>query len=574
MMIWLVSIFLPLVLAPVVLFGGFRSGWYGAIVGGAALPAFVAGLLAPATAEIPWLLLESSFGLDQTRQALLSFTALLWGFAGIYAGSYLRNDPSRKSFGFFFLLAMAGNLGLIVSQDVPGFYTYFVLMTFASYGMVIHARTREALRAGRIYLIMSIMGEILLLAGIYFVVAAADSFLLEDMGPALGAMENRNVALSLLLAGFGVKAGAIPLYFWLPLAHPVAPTPASAVLSGAMIKAGLLGWIHFSPAGSAAVPGWSGILIAAGLLAAFGAVVIGLFQNDSKTNLAYSSISQMGLMTVLFGTGLASMEAWETAAPALALYAWNHGLAKGALFLGVGVALAARRGNPWVTAGLAFAALSIAGAPLTGGEFTKYGLKETVVFAPDGWRNTVLWLLPLSALGTSLLLGRFLWLCWHKMGTAKEQGSARTLGTPWVVLLGLVAVGVPFANTYLGMGIPRPSLGFGSFVEAIGPIAAGAAILAAAARIPARKRYFPNVPPGDFIVVFERLVTFVRETWRKKGLPDVTHGPINFVPIVDRLITMEGTRGIMDRVERRLGAWNVVGVLIALIALGFYFLLI
>jgi len=572
-MIWTLAITLPLVLAFVVLCGKFRPVWYGLILGAGALPAMFAGIVDAAPLQVTWLLLESGFGLDPTRRIFLTFSGLLWAVAGIYAGGYLANDPQRKRFGFFFLLAMVGNIGLIAAEDLPAFYTFFVLMTFAAYGLVVHNGSRAALRAGRIYIIMAIMGELLLLAGVFLVVVEADSHLLVDMGSALAVMDYRSIALLLLLAGFGVKAGAIPLYFWLPLAHPVAPTPASAVLSGAMIKAGLLGWLHFSPSPWAGLPEWSSWLIAAGLLAAFGAVVVGIFQTDPKTNLAYSSISQMGLMTVVFAIGLASADAWQQASPAVALYAWNHGLAKGALFLGVGVALATRRGKGWVLAGLAFAAATIAGAPLTGGAVTKYGLKEIVDLAPGGWGSALLWLMPLSALGTSLLLGRFLWLCWQKMGAEADHGSFPALAGPWVALLAVVAVGVPWVDAAFGLQVPMPGFDFAGLVDASWPLVLAAAILWATMRFCRDRHPLPVLPAGDLLVLIEECLIRLRNSWYRMGLPDLRKGAINLVPLVDRIIALEGTRAIVDRTERRLGEWSVVGLLFVLILLGFVFFL-
>jgi hypothetical protein len=104
--------------------------------------------------------------------------------------------------------------------------------------------------------------------------------------------------------GFRYQSRCGLLHVWLPLAHTVAPTPASAVLSGSMIKAGLLGWIRFLPPGGGGDPAWGAVFIAAGITAAFYGVAIGLGQKHPKTVLAYSSISQMGLITVAFGIGL------------------------------------------------------------------------------------------------------------------------------------------------------------------------------------------------------------------------------------------------------------------------------
>jgi formate hydrogenlyase subunit 3/multisubunit Na+/H+ antiporter MnhD subunit len=123
-------------------------------------------------------------------------------------------------------------------------------------------------------------------------------------------------ALLLLLVGFGIKAGALSLHFWLPLAHPAAPVPASAVLSGAMLKAGLLGWIRFLPLGEAAMPLSGVTLVSAGLGAAVLGTFVGVVQNDPKTVLAYSSISQMGIITtgIVFGRE-GSSSGWRPPGP-------------------------------------------------------------------------------------------------------------------------------------------------------------------------------------------------------------------------------------------------------------------
>jgi formate hydrogenlyase subunit 3/multisubunit Na+/H+ antiporter MnhD subunit len=121
-------------------------------------------------------------------------------------------------------------------------------------------------------------------------------------------------------------AGVYALHVWLPLAHPVAPTPASAVLSGAMIKAGLLGWLRFLPLGEAATPGWGNVCTIAGLAAAFDGVLVGCTQDNAKTVLAYSSISQMGFMTMAVGVGLTVPAVWTQALTATALYALHHAM--------------------------------------------------------------------------------------------------------------------------------------------------------------------------------------------------------------------------------------------------------
>ena len=242
----------------------------------APLPALLLALTAQpgASLHLDWILLGSSFGLTEVTRVFLLFTALLWWGAGIYARGYLRDDPRRPRFELLWLLTLAGNLMLILALDVVSFYAGFALMTFAAYGLVIHTGKPEARRAGRVYLAMAVLGEGLILAGLLLVASETETSLqplLAELPSAVANSDQRDLLIALLWLGFGIKAGLPLLHLWLPLAHPVAPVPASAVLSGAMIKAGLLGWLHTLPIGLVSLPGWSAVAIGAGLLAAFGA---------------------------------------------------------------------------------------------------------------------------------------------------------------------------------------------------------------------------------------------------------------------------------------------------------------
>jgi formate hydrogenlyase subunit 3/multisubunit Na+/H+ antiporter MnhD subunit len=303
-MIWFLTIVLPLLAAILTASYPPEGEESGLIFVGATLPALWLGLVEVSGVTAQWFLLESHFSLDTPRRIILLLTAILWATAGLFAGSYLKDDARRGEFSFYFGAAMAGNFGLLISAEVASFYTFFALMTFASYGLVIHSRTPSARRAARIYLVMAIIGELFLITALYLAVQSAGSMLLADIPPALAEAPNGPFIFLLGLIGFGVKVGAIPLYFWLPLAHPAAPAPASAVLSGAMIKAGLVGWMHLAPVGLVEWPSLSLLMVSLGFTAALGAAIYGLTQVDPKTNLAYSSISQMGVMTVLLGIGL------------------------------------------------------------------------------------------------------------------------------------------------------------------------------------------------------------------------------------------------------------------------------
>ena len=270
--------------------------------------------------DLPWVLLHLHLGLDATGQSFLLFTSLLWLCAGIYAHGYLADYPRSHHFFGFFLLTMAGNFGLVLSLDMVSFYFSFAVMSVSAYGLIVHPRDTEAFRAGRVYVVLVVLGEILLFAGMVLATTARGGLRFDQGVDALASSPMQPWIFALLLVGLGIKAGVLPLHVWLPLAHPAAPIPASAVLSGAMIKAGLLGWLRFLPVGEAAFPGWGEGLLIVGSVTAVYAAAVGITQSNAKSVLAYSSISQMGLMTLGVGAGLLLPAAWPAITAAILVY--------------------------------------------------------------------------------------------------------------------------------------------------------------------------------------------------------------------------------------------------------------
>jgi formate hydrogenlyase subunit 3/multisubunit Na+/H+ antiporter MnhD subunit len=541
----------------------------------AALPALLLALIAaPApdgAVHLPWLLLGTTLGVDGAGRVFLLFTAALWLAAGVHARGYLP-PRTRPGYFLFHLLALTGNLGVVLALDAPGFYLFFALMTFAGYGLVVHAASDAARRAGRVYLAMAVVGEALLLAGILLAVSAAPSPLLADVAAGVAGNPRRDLIVALLLAGFGIKAGAIPLHVWLPLAHPVAPTPASAVLSGSMIKAGLLGWLRFLPLGAVALPEWGALLVALGITAAFFGVLVGVTQRDAKTVLAYSTISQMGILNV--GVGLALMEpaVWPLALGAVLVYAMHHGVAKGALFLGVSVAAAAG-GRPLRLArvGLAFAAVAVAGAPLTSGSVAKGGIKTVAHLAPAGWPALLDWLLPLTGVGTTLLMARFLSLVWTGAGGGGSARPAAAVWGPWAALLAALAVAIHALPGRLEVAVPGgEASGVAYLVTGAWPILLGAALWLGGRRVLASRRpggRFPEIPAGDLLVLVEaRAARLGRLLGREpEGLP------VAPIPrLASRWYSLYARSGPGDtarRMEIGLTRWALAAALFALLAL-------
>jgi formate hydrogenlyase subunit 3/multisubunit Na+/H+ antiporter MnhD subunit len=515
----LASVVTPLLTGGVVLLRGPREG-RGTRLGcvAAALPALLLGMLplhtSTVTVSAEWLLLGTTFRLDNPGRVLLFLTGAVWAVAAGAARRLLDGGDRRSHrFGLAWLAALSGNLTLVLAGDLITFYAGFAVMSLSAYLLVIHDGTDFARRAGRIYLVMAILGDVTLLAGMFLTAGAAGTLDLGPVPAAVAASEDAGLIIALLVAGLGVKVGVPLLHMWLPLAHPAAPVPASAVLSGVMIKAGLVGWIRLLPLGGEGMVAWPEMLAVAGLVGALGAAAVGLTQSDPKVLLAYSSVSQMGLITLIIASGLGGEVDGSTTMAAAAVFALHHGLAKGVLFLAVGVAKGGS-GPRWarlVTIGAAVPAAALVGLPLTSGALAKEAVKQTVVL-PGGLPVGLM--VSVSSVATGLLLIRFLLLLREQ--ARGEAGGEQVVPGRWMLAgLGAVAGSWWLLPAVRATGFAPPSIDGANLVEALWPAVAAVAIAGAVARARLRYRYDP-IPAGDLVVVLEPLGAVVTGLVRRQ----------------------------------------------------------
>jgi hydrogenase-4 component B len=483
---------LPLLLAPLMPLAVARR-WHW-ILALAALPALLLALLAPvgSAVTLPWLLLGVHLELDAVGHLFLLFSSLIWLATGAYVAFGRAADAASGAFGVYFLLAMAGNLLLIVAADMLTFYTGFALMGLSAYGLVLR-RSQRARRAGRVYLAFTLAGELALFGAMLLLFGAGGSLLFSNL--ATGPLPDGAVAL--LLLGFGIKVALPGLHPWLPLTYTAAPVAAVAVLSGPMMKAGLLGWLRFLPPGAPGADSWGPLLMVLGGLGILLGVAVGVLQRDPRAVLAYSSIAKMGLISVLFGAALSNPQHADALLAALLLFAMHHLLVKSTLFLGLGEWQ--RRGSRfWVLAGLALLALSMVAVPFSGGAAAKQAIKVAL----EGELGL---LLTLSAIGTVLLMARFLVLLPGR--PARSLDPAVVPGLAWFTLV-VVAFWAPFWPTE----VPAEFAGLGS-------LAVGAGLILAAWWIGrSHLASMPYIPPGDAFRLLARLRLRLPELeWR--GLP-------------------------------------------------------
>jgi hypothetical protein len=257
--------------------------------------------------------------------------------------------------------------------------------------------------AGRVYMVFTVSSEALLICGL-FIVAAAAAF---GIAPGPGSVLSES---ALVLLAFGIKVGALGLHGWMPVSYAAAPPPPLPLSPASMSTAGVLGLLRFLPGGDVAGIPFGPVVIAFGLAAAFYGAVVGVIQVEPKIVLAYSSISQFGIVTVVIGAGLAEPVAWLLAVAAATVYAVHHGLAKAALFIGEDVCRAL---DPSLAvAGCVDPTRARARRAAIHERYAvaKIVLKEATALAPGGWDDALETLLPLAAVGTTLLMARFIYL--------------------------------------------------------------------------------------------------------------------------------------------------------------------
>lgn len=439
-------------------------------------------------------LYRPTLALDLPGAVLLGAAALLWIAAGAYAATYQRDEPNRGRFVICWLMALTGCLGVFVAADMVVLYLMLAVMTLGATGLVFQDESPAARRAAGMYVGLALFGESLVLVGMVLLVAATpgDTLLIRDCVAALSIAPNRNLILALMIVGFGIKAGLVPLHVWMPLAHAAAPMPASAVLSGAVVKAGIIGLIRFVPV-DAALADVGNLLAVAGMFTALYAVAVGITQSHPKVVLAYSSVSQMGFVVAVIGMGVATGDA---RAPLLAaFYASHHVLLKGAMFLLVGVVAATHADRlRWTLALAAVLAVGLAGLPLTGGYIAKYAVKDPL---GDGWAATAA---VVSAIGTALLMLHFLRRV-AKTSAAERGAIARAgLTIPWLITA-FVSIVVPWA-LYVMLPIGPVSSAFepGALWKSLWPVLIGAALVVVLAR---RDSWLSRLPAGDVAVFIE-----------------------------------------------------------------------
>ncbi len=526
----------------------------------ATVPALLAPFIVPVdlVVEVPWFFMGGRMGLDQTGRILLSLSALIWFLASFSSRSLIANTTEQTRFFVFFLTAMTGNFGLILASGMLGYYLFFALMSFAAYGLVVHEATGKALQAGRVYLTLVMIGEVALFTALLLLVHNTGSLAIED----IGGITYQPLTLALVFIGFGVKIGALPLHGWMTSAYQETPIPAAAVLAGAMVNAGILGWMRFLPLGQTSYPTAAVLFITVGALAALYGVFIGLQCKEPGAILGGSSISQMGLITVIFGLGLLNHKAGFHAAPVLVIYVVHHSLAKSSLFFGYD--LIKRQGKTLShlqIAAILLPASGLAGLPFTSGAIAKTAFKDLTVTLDGPWYGLSTFFLPIAAIATTMLMFHFIRILTYGNGTGNPVGrkESRTIFTASVIATGTILWVWPAAR-----GSAIHSLAGMNFFQSLWPVIAGFLLYLIWSRTLSGKKVSPDDRKKN--THFDLILHTAARVLKKKEWPKLQQ---------DTLFTYLYRIGLqLRRSEKIMGRWKMIGLSYLALCLCLLFLLL
>lgn len=334
------------------------------------------------------------FAADGFRCLMALIAAIGWFEATLMLREYFAHSRNRNRYYVFWLLTLTGTVGVFLSADLFTTFVFFEIMSFASWVMVIHTEKPDAMKAAETYLAVAVIGGLVTLMGIFMLYHQLGTLEINSLYDAAAAAENKTwlwIAGLLTLVGFAAKAGSFPLHIWLPTAHPAAPAPASAVLSGVIIKTGVFGILVLSTQIFRYDYTWGMLMLVLGVITMVLGAVLAVFSIDLKRTFACSSVSQIGFIL----TGIA-MQCLLGSHNALAvdgtlLHIINHASVKLILFPAAGVIYCTThtfdfnkirgfgRGKPLLMLVMGIPMASLAGVPGLNGYVSKTLLHESIV---------------------------------------------------------------------------------------------------------------------------------------------------------------------------------------------------
>lgn len=359
------------------------------------------------------------FSVDDTGRLFALLVMAVWVLAGFYAFEYMKHEKEEKRYFGFYVITFGILMALTFAGNMVTYYLFYEMMSLLTVPLILHSKTKEAIMGGLKYLFYSLFGAYLVLFGIFFLNKYAETLDFTAGGvlgsQAVGHETILLVAAFAMIVGFSVKGGMFPFHAWLPTAHPVAPAPASAVMSAIIVKMGVLGVVRvvFYLFGAEFIQGtWvQNTWVILTLLTIFMGSMLAYREKLFKKRLAYSTVSQVSY--ILFGLSLLNAQAFTGAM----LHVIFHGVIKAALFMCAGAVIykthktyvdelkGIGKEMPVTIWCYTFAALALIGIPPASGFISKWYL---ALGALESGLDVFAWLGPVVLLISALLTAGYL----------------------------------------------------------------------------------------------------------------------------------------------------------------------
>ncbi|MGY5955961.1 hydrogenase 4 subunit B [Kosakonia sp. BK9b] len=423
--------------------------------------------------------------LDSLSAFMVLVISLLVTVCGLYSLAYVREylHKGAAAMGFFMNLFIGSMVGLVVMDNAFWFIVLFEMMSLASWFLVITDQDEESIHAGLLYFFIAHAGSVLIMIAFFLMWRQSGSLDFASFRSLSLSPGTASAVFLLAFLGFGAKAGMLPLHSWLPRAHPAAPSHASALMSGVMVKIGIFGIIKvgIDLLGHSGIPLWWGVLVLAfGAVSSVLGVLYALAEHDIKRLLAWHTVENIGIILMGVGVGMTGIALHQPVIAAVGLlgalfHLLNHALFKGLLFLGAGAIIyrlhtrdmdkmgALAKRMPWTAGAFLVGCLAISAMPPLNGFISEWYTYQSL-FSLTRIDALIPRLAGPIAIVMLAITGALAAMCFVKVygvsfcGNARSEQADQAREAPWPMVAAMLLLALLCVLTGVGASVVAPYL--------------------------------------------------------------------------------------------------------------------
>ncbi|EBP0013307.1 hydrogenase 4 subunit B [Salmonella enterica] len=435
--------------------------------------------------QTPFNFAALSVRMDSLSAFMVLVISLLVAVCALYSLAYMREyiGKGAGAMGFFMNLFIASMVGLLVMDNAFWFIVLFEMMSLSSWFLVIAEQDEESIRAGMLYFFIAHAGSVLIMIAFFLMWRQSDSLEFASFRELSLSPRLASAVFLLSFFGFGAKAGMLPLHSWLPRAHPAAPSHASALMSGVMVKIGIFGILKvgIDLLGHSGILLWWGIVVLGfGAVSAVLGVLYALAEHDIKRLLAWHTVENIGIILLGTGVGMIGLALHQPVLATIGLlgalfHLLNHSLFKGLLFLGAGAIIwrvhtrdmekmgALAKRMPWTAGAFLIGCLAISAMPPLNGFISEWYTYQSL-FTLTRFDDVALRLAGPIAIVMLAITGALAAMCFVKVygisfcGAARSEKAEQATEVPWQMTTAMAIIAALCVVTGVGASWVAPHI--------------------------------------------------------------------------------------------------------------------